>query len=228
MRIIAGKFKGKKLLTTESKNSLLRPTTDKNRQAIFNVITSTNFLNHNNFSIENSKILDLCCGSGALAIEAISRGAKFATLVDNNPNNLNLAKNNSHHLQISEKFEFISNYVEKLPYNQNYFDLIFLDPPYKSDYLRLVKNLITNNWWQKKSILIIELNFKNNNLINEEAIKMISETRGIKQNFQKIIQELSNNLNKILAPELNNLKLNLNLIDCKKYGETLFLLLKLH
>lgn len=226
MRIIAGKFKGKKLLT-ESKKNLLRPTTDKNRQAIFNVITSLNFFNNHDFLIENSKILDLCCGSGALAIEAISRGAKSATLVDSNYNNLNLAKNNSHHLQISEKFAFISNYAEKLPYNQNYFDLIFLDPPYKSDYLCLVKNLITNNWWQKKSILIIELNFKNNNLIDEESIKMISGTRGIKQNFQKIITELSNHLNKILAPELNNLELNLNVIDCKKYGTTLFLLLKL-
>ena len=88
-------------------------------------------------------------------------------------------------------------------------------------------NLITNNWWQKKSILIIELNFKNNNLIDEESIKMISGTRGIKQNFQKIITELSNHLNKILAPELNNLELNLSAIDCKKYGTTLFLLLKL-
>jgi 16S rRNA (guanine966-N2)-methyltransferase len=228
MRIIAGKFKGRKLLNGQPTNITLRPTTDKNRQAIFNAISSINFFNNHNFSIENSKILDLCCGSGALSIEAISRGAKSATLVDNNPNNLNLAKKNSHHLQINEKFEFISNDVEKLPYNQNYFDLIFLDPPYKSDYLRLVKNLITNNWWQKKSILIIELNFKNNNLINEEAIKMISGTRGIKQNFDKIIQELSNHLNKILTPELNNLKLNLNFIDCKKYGETLFLLLKLH
>ncbi len=227
MRIIAGKFKGAKLLTAKSKNKLLRPTTDKNRQAIFNVITSLNFFNNHNFLIENSKILDLCCGSGALAIEAISRGAKSATLVDSSHENLNLAKNNSNHLKISEKFEFIANYVEKLPYNQNYFDLIFLDPPYNKNYINLIKNLITNNWWQKNSILIIELNFKTNILINESSKKMISETRGIKQNSQEIIKELSNHLNEILALELNNLKLNLNIIDCKKYGETLFLLLKL-
>ena len=83
MRVISGIAKGKKLESLSEKN--LRPTTDRVKEAIFSVIQ---------FEIEGRSFLDLFSGSGQMTIEALSRGASFATLVDHSPKSIKIIKNN--------------------------------------------------------------------------------------------------------------------------------------
>lgn len=125
MRIDSGKFKGRRL--ADSKYSHIRPTTDKVRQALFVKLQ---------FFLPDKRVLDLCCGTGALGIEAFSRGAGEVVLVDKDFRSVNLAKSNLKSLGIDFKNDKISvikcdavTYLQKCEQN---FDLILFDPPYKS------------------------------------------------------------------------------------------------
>lgn len=126
MRIIAGKFKAKRI--NSPKTELTRPTLDRVKEAMFNIISSY---------LEDANVLDLFSGTGNLAIESISRGAKFALLNDD--------KNVAISTIISNvKLTNIQNYVKitKKDYRKclsqiikddMLFDVIFLDPPYDSN-----------------------------------------------------------------------------------------------
>ena len=120
MRIVAGKFKGKTLI--ENKFNHIRPTTDKVKQAIFTKLQ---------FEISGSRVLDLFCGPGALGIEAISRGASEVIFVDVNEKSVNLTKKNLSSIKSAAKV-FKCDAEHALDILKGGFDLIFLDPPYKS------------------------------------------------------------------------------------------------
>ena len=81
MRIISGKFKGKKLADIANTKGL-RPTTDRNREALFNILFSAKFIKEIDFTIKNASILDMCCGTGAVGFEALSHGAKSVLFID--------------------------------------------------------------------------------------------------------------------------------------------------
>jgi 16S rRNA (guanine966-N2)-methyltransferase len=155
MRIITGKFRGRKLSDCEKLKSL-RPTTDKNREALFNILQSAKSLKNINFDLENSIILDLCCGSGAVGIEALSRGAKFVNFIDNNHSHLAIVKKNIELLKIEESSKIIFADAEKLPKNQQKFSLIFLDPPYEEDYQQIILSLLENQWLDAETLLVVE------------------------------------------------------------------------
>lgn len=135
MRINAGKYKNHNIEITGLETT--RETSDKVRQAIFNLIGQF---------FDGEVVLDLFTGSGAMALEAISRGASFAYLNDININALNIAKKNALKLKCSEKCNF-SNLDFKDFINQSKikFDLIFLDPPYKMNNVDEILSLISNN-----------------------------------------------------------------------------------
>lgn len=119
MRVIAGKYRGKKLLSP-SDNSV-RPTTDRIKETVFNILCSR-------YGIGES-VLDLFCGSGALGIEALSRGAERAVFVDKAPQSVALATENL--LGVEEKHSvFNADYKVALAKLNEQFDLILLDPPY--------------------------------------------------------------------------------------------------
>lgn len=121
MRIIAGKYKSRKLVF--KKSILLRPTQDRVKETIFNIISN---------KLENSICLDLFAGSGSLGFEAVSRGAKKVDLVDTNVEFLykNLESINS---DKSAKI-FKKNALSYIKSTEQLFDIIFLDPPWtKSD-----------------------------------------------------------------------------------------------
>jgi 16S rRNA (guanine(966)-N(2))-methyltransferase RsmD len=121
MRIIAGKFKGKKLFPPKDKN--VRPTTDRIKETIFNILSSKN-------KLQNANVLDLFSGSGSLGIEAMSRGGSHVVFVDNSPESILLTKKNIGDMPFS--CEVIKSEarlaIKKLCGKK--FDLIFLDPPY--------------------------------------------------------------------------------------------------
>ena len=164
MRIITGKFRGRNLLKSDHLKSL-RPTTDKNREALFNILSFGKFdkglakglAKGLDFKLIDSKILDLCCGSGSIGFEALSRGAKFVTFIDNNREHLELVKKNAELLKVESDSEIICADARNLLANKNEFDLIFLDPPYSEDSLPIIKNLLEKNFIHEKTLLVVEM-----------------------------------------------------------------------
>ena len=130
MRIISGKFKGKKISPPIDRNT--RPLRDLVKESIFNVINHSNKIKIN---LEKSIILDLFSGSGSFGLEAISRGAKSCLFVENYIQASNILDMNIKNLkcQISCKIFNLDcfKFIENLKNSELKFDLIFLDPPYK-------------------------------------------------------------------------------------------------
>ena len=129
MRIIAGKFRGRKLKSPPSLQT--RPTSDRLRETLFNILAPR---------IEGARFLDLCAGTGAVGIEALSRGAAHATFVDESrkmcaliEDNLETLKFNDNEIETvtAEATKFLGRHVKN---RAQPFDLIYFDPPYAADY----------------------------------------------------------------------------------------------
>lgn len=155
MRIISGIFGGRKLAETSHLKSL-RPTTDKAREALFNILTSANFLQKIQFSLKNSVVLDLCCGTGAVGIEALSRQAKFVSFVDINSNHLEILQKNLALLKIEKGFEVFRADAARFKNLGCDYDLIFLDPPYSANYKVLIENILKNCGFSSHSLVVVE------------------------------------------------------------------------
>lgn len=156
MRIISGLMRGTKLFTLEGENT--RPTLDRVKEALFSKIE---------FDLEDSIVLDLFSGSGALALESISRGAKKAVLCDSSFEAVKVIKQNIAKTRTEDKTEVLKmNYVqalEMLKGKGEKFDIVFLDPPYATDYaVDATKYLIENNMIKDESMIIIETDNKDN------------------------------------------------------------------
>lgn len=125
MRIITGSARGAKLFTLEGED--VRPTTDRVKQALFNIVQ---------FQIEGRNVLDLFAGSGQLGLEAVSRGAKCAVLVDASQNAIDVISANVRHTNLTSKIEVVHmDYASYLMKQEMLFDLAFLDPPYHKEIL---------------------------------------------------------------------------------------------
>ena len=129
MRIISGKFKGKKILQPKDKET--RPLKDLAKESIFNIINHSNKFKVN---IENSIVLDLFAGVGSFGLECLSRGAKYVTFVEKYNGVLPILKSNLNNLNMREKYEIIeedllSNYFLKKI--QLKFNIIFWILPIK-------------------------------------------------------------------------------------------------
>ena len=129
MRIISGKARGTKLYTLEG--IATRPTLDRVKEPLFNII---------NFDLEDAVVLDLFAGSGALGLEAISRGAKKVFLCEKNRNAANIVEKNIEKTKfqdlailIRNDFEKAISFIEQL--NEK-IDVVFIDPPYKTDLIK--------------------------------------------------------------------------------------------
>ena len=119
MRILAGKYKSKKIQTINNSNT--RPMMSKVREAIFNSLQ---------FLIEDKEVLDLYAGSGSLGIEAISRGAKFVTFVEKSKECIDVLSKNLKELDIN--FIITNTAVETfIKSSINTYDIVFYDPPFE-------------------------------------------------------------------------------------------------
>ena len=146
MRIIAGKFKSRIINAPLGDNT--RPSSDKTRQAIFNVIAPY---------VYDANVLDIFSGSGALAIEAISRGAKKATLIDNNVDAIKCIKNNISTLKINEQCNVIYDDYKVIENLNESFDIILLDPPYKLNVIdEIIKIIEDNKLLNENGIIVFE------------------------------------------------------------------------
>jgi 16S rRNA (guanine966-N2)-methyltransferase len=153
MRVIGGKFKGKRLI--EPKDKETRPLKDLTKESIFNII------NHSNkFSIDLKKaqVLDLFSGVGSFGIECLSQGANHVTFIEKYEAVLPILKKNLDNLKSKINYEIIEsdifNEIEFKSLKLTY-DLIFLDPPYKEKALEDILNQIIENKILKESGIII-------------------------------------------------------------------------
>jgi 16S rRNA (guanine(966)-N(2))-methyltransferase RsmD len=128
MRIIAGEYRGRVLKSPS--DSKTRPTSDRLRETLFNILSPR--IN------DQTRFLDLCAGTGAIGIEAISRGAEFAAFVDRSRRACALIEENLDHLKIPEdQTEVFCNTAENFVQRDQEisFDIVFYDPPYENNYL---------------------------------------------------------------------------------------------
>jgi 16S rRNA (guanine966-N2)-methyltransferase len=153
MRIVGGKFRGKALKWTNE--STTRPTKDNVREALFNVLE-----NSLRFDINDTHVIDLFAGTGSLVLEAMSRGARTATLIETNYRVRKILWDNIKSLDIQSQCQVIGlkaqTYLERGNPEAPY-DLIFLDPPYRITYWPcLLSKLKTGDWIHDQSLIIIE------------------------------------------------------------------------
>ena len=119
MRIVAGELKGRRLISPPGDSAAVRPTSDRARETLFAILGR----------IAGVRALDLFCGTGALGIEAVSRGADSAVLVDRD---LKLARRNVEELGIANRCELErSDAIRYLERSDERFGLVLCDPPYR-------------------------------------------------------------------------------------------------
>lgn len=153
MRITSGQFKNRVL--TSNIPSTTRPTTEALRQSVFSALSSLSMIEHSTF-------LDLFAGTGAMGLEALSRGASKAVFIDNQKEALQCLKENIHSLGIEKSTvqAFYGDAIAILTSGvlQGPFSYIYIDPPYKSFYSEQIFELmVEKNLLRFDSIVITEL-----------------------------------------------------------------------
>ena len=171
MRIISGKAKGTKLYTLEGTNT--RPTLDRVKESIFNIIQN---------DIEDAEILDLFAGSGAIGLEFLSRGARNAVLCDKSKDACKIIEKNIEKTHLENKVTLLcSDFLKAInQMREEKIDIIYLDPPYKTDFIKIaIEELIKNEIITKDTLIIIETDEK------ERVIKQIEKTNEIELTDQR-------------------------------------------
>lgn len=152
MRIVAGKFKGRTLATPSSQ--AVRPTSDRLRESIFNILTHA----HDD-AIEGARVLDLFAGTGALGIEALSRGAAHALFVDDSTEGRGLLRENVERLGLGGVTKVFRRDATKLGPCKPHapFSLVFCDPPYRKGLgEKALASAREGGWLQPDALIVFE------------------------------------------------------------------------
>jgi len=151
MRICGGTFGGRKLSTPSGNQT--RPTSDKVRQALFNMLESRGL-------VDDAIVIDAFCGTGALGLEALSRGANFCTFFDKDRLSLDVCKQNIDMLSVQAQTKAQCQDATKLRHNsagQAQATLIFLDPPYNLGLVsQAIDALEAGDWASPEAVYVIE------------------------------------------------------------------------
>jgi 16S rRNA (guanine966-N2)-methyltransferase len=161
MKITNGKYKFKNIESTREKE--LRPTSSRVRESIFNLLNHGKFKFHDDFIdvgddlLEGKIIADIYCGTGIMAFEAISRGAKFAILVEKNNQTLELAKKNAKSLHEEMNILAINTDATSLNQIRHKADLVFMDPPYDKFLVsKTLASLAKAGWLKHGTVIFAE------------------------------------------------------------------------
>lgn len=147
MRITAGKLRGRKLKIV--KNHDFRPTSERVREAIFSCL-------HPMIDLPSARVLDLYAGSGALGIEAISRGAKKAVFIEEDKNACQAIRDSLEDLGLEGQV-YCADVMKRIPVMEERFDLIFIDPPYaEHPGKKLLDELVDKNIIDEEGIIVVE------------------------------------------------------------------------
>ena len=177
MRIISGKFKGRKIF--EPIDLKTRPLKDLTKESIFNIIKHSNLIKVN---IDNSNILDLFSGTGSFGLECISRGASKVTFFENYKSVIKTLKKNIHNFGCEKK----TNIIEKDIFNKKnfYFDekfeIIFLDPPYKErKIINIINRIYELDIIKKNGIIILHRHKREKDKFPNKFKPLIEKKYGI-------------------------------------------------
>jgi 16S rRNA (guanine966-N2)-methyltransferase len=153
MRIVGGRFKGRTL--KDPGDARLRPTSDKVRQAVFNIMEHAELAA--GFQLEGARVIDLFAGTGALGLEALSRGAKFCLFVEEAAESRALIRENVEALGLTGASKIWRRDATKLgPLDTlSAFDLAFLDPPYRKGLLGPALEALAAGGWLNANALIV-------------------------------------------------------------------------
>ncbi|MDU2197518.1 MAG: 16S rRNA (guanine(966)-N(2))-methyltransferase RsmD [Peptostreptococcaceae bacterium] len=168
MRVISGKARGLKLDTP--KNQDVRPTTDRVKESLFNMINSY---------IMDSNILDLFAGTGSLGIECLSRGAKNCVFVDKSKDSINIVRSNVKKARVENESTILNvdfkDAVKRLSTQNQKFDVIFMDPPYYENmFIECLKSIDKFNLLDEDGIIVVEHDTKD---LFEDSIGRLNKSR---------------------------------------------------
>lgn len=152
MRIIAGRFKGRRLLTP--KDGAIRPTSDRTRESLFNLLMHGHYAGTH---VIDQRVADLCCGTGALGLEALSRGAAECIFVDQDKQALALAKDNALHCEVIPSCQFLQADVARLPAARLPVNLVLMDAPYAAPLSApAYAALKRGHWFAPDALFVVE------------------------------------------------------------------------
>ena len=157
MRITGGTFRGRQLAAPRDLS--VRPTSDRTRQAIFNMLRHKDF--DIGFTLDGARVLDLFAGTGALGIEAISHGARWCLLVDDSAESRAIQRENVEALGLTGATRIWRRDATDLgpigPSAGGPFELVFLDPPYRKEMIpKALASLKDGGWLADKALLVAE------------------------------------------------------------------------
>ena len=151
MRIVGGKLRGRRLLSP--KDQSIRPTTDRNRESLFNILA------HRWPAQLNGNVLDVFAGTGALGIEALSRGAKHCVFIEKNRQGAGLIEQHIESFAVMEQSRILRMDATSPGAVDQWgpFDLVFVDPPYAQGLgEKAVGNLVKGGWFATNALLVLE------------------------------------------------------------------------
>ncbi len=153
MRLVAGRHRGRRLVAPPGHGT--RPTSDRVREALFNLLAHS--LDWR--GLAEAHVADIFCGTGAVGLEALSRGAAFATLVDNDPAAIAAARANIETLGEGRRTSVLRNDATgRLPRPARPVDLVYLDPPYREEVAPgVIARLRDGGWLAPGALCVVEL-----------------------------------------------------------------------
>jgi len=167
MRVIAGAFRGKKLLSPQG--TVTRPTSDRVKEALFSILASR-------LDFAAIRLLDICAGTGSLGIEALSRGASSCCFVESDRSVISILNKNLIDTCGKDNSEILNmdavDAIKRCAARGSQFDLAFFDPPYSSDLYQTVPDFIASSaLLAPGSILVIECSVRNRLLASYGCLK---------------------------------------------------------
>tara|TARA_B100001123_G_C15161347_1_gene967561 strand:- start:661 stop:1224 length:564 start_codon:yes stop_codon:yes gene_type:complete len=179
MRIVSGYFKGKKLI--QPKNKFTRPLKDITKESIFNILQHSNLIN---FTLHESKVLDLFSGVGSFGLECLSRGASNVIFCENYQEALKILKKNIVNLNYQKKTQIVKENIFNIrnlnQLHKKKFELIFLDPPYKEKKLtNLLDDIVSLKLLTNNGIIVIHRHKREKEIYPEKFKILKVKTYGI-------------------------------------------------
>jgi 16S rRNA (guanine966-N2)-methyltransferase len=168
MRIISGQQKGHRI--SSGKNAGIRPTSDRVRESIFNVLRE---------EVAGKRILDLFAGAGGLGLEALSRGATSVTFVDASSQSTNVLRKNLEKLKVKDRSSVIrQDGLKALHKLRESFDIVFADPPYGKGFAqRIVESIAQSGVLKHGGILVLEHHKKETFSCPENQLSLVKQKR---------------------------------------------------
>lgn len=175
LKIIGGKHRGRVLEAPEGQN--VRPTSSRAREALFNILAHANWHEDGTSPLIDARVLDAFAGSGALGLEALSRGAAHVTFLDNDARSIKLIGDNLRLLGEVAAAKVVRADATRPPPAREFCDLVFLDPPYRSGLSgSALAALAEAGWLAPEAIVTVEL-AHNEDIVPPTGFEQIDERR---------------------------------------------------